>query len=197
MSTQRPKVFVFLNKYQILMLSLLIIKFHVIHLNPASCKCCNTVPQTLLLDSHGYSPYPKKFTRSNQGPDKLCHWRNYLGGTGKCEFLSSVTEQMGMCTCSEVWQCAGRQSHGRFSGKQSHASFEGYTHINPFQLQQIHSGGEGKLRNGHKISTCHYTVEQISSPAMTSESHCYLPYSQLLVLTTVLPPEVQRKAQGT
>lgn len=86
MSTQRPKVFVFLNKYQILMLSLLIIKFHVIHLNPASCKCCNTVPQTLLLDSHGYSPYPKKFTRSNQGPDKLCHWRNYLGGTGKCFF---------------------------------------------------------------------------------------------------------------
>lgn len=33
------------------MLSLLITKLHVIHLNPASCKCCNTLPQTLLLET--------------------------------------------------------------------------------------------------------------------------------------------------
>lgn len=33
------------------MLSLPIIKFHVIHLNPASCKCCNILPQTLLLET--------------------------------------------------------------------------------------------------------------------------------------------------
>lgn len=64
------------------------------------------------------------------------------GGPGTYASLLPATEQMETRTCLGVWQRAGRWSHVQFSGRQSHASFEGYTHINPFQLQQIHSGGD-------------------------------------------------------
>lgn len=77
------------------MLSLLIIKFHVIHLNPASCKCCNTVPQTLLLDSHGYSPYPKKFTMEALGNVSFICYR----ADGNVYLFGSLA----MCRTLESW----------------------------------------------------------------------------------------------
>ena len=64
----------------------------------------------------------------------------FTGGPGNCAFLPPVMEWMETRTCLGVWQRAGHWSHVQLSGRQSHASLEGYTHINPFQLQQIHSG---------------------------------------------------------
>lgn len=138
-----PKIFYLLKEMPYFKIVLLIMRFNVIHLNLASCKFCNTLPQTLLLETATwYYPFPKEYSRSSHKARQLCHLRNYIGSSRKCEFLSSVAKQMGTCTCLEAWQCAGPWSHGQFSGRQSHASFEGYTRINPFQLQQIHSGGE-------------------------------------------------------
>lgn len=98
-----------------------------------------------------YSPFPKEPSRSSHRARKLHHLRNYISGPENYEFLSSVTEQMGTCTCLEAWQRAGHWSHVQFSGRQSHTSSEGYTHINPFQLQQIHSAGGGGTGSWSKM----------------------------------------------
>ena len=102
----------------------------------------------------GYSQFPKEHNRSSHGARWLCPLKNYTGGPGNYAFLSAVTELTETCTCLEVWQRAGHWSHVQFSGRQSHASFEGYTRINPFQLQQIHfgrGGGGGSSEMGIKL----------------------------------------------
>lgn len=177
-------------------LSLLTMKFNVIHLNPASCKFYTIMPQALLLrEPRRYPPFPnelaevKPWTQVTLPLVKLHWWPwNYT-------LLSSVMEEMETCTCLEVWQHAGHWSHGQFSDRQSHASFEGYTHINPFQLQQICSRGRKSSEMGIQAGFTHYLVEYISSPGVRSESHCYLSYFQ--PSAQIIPPSEVQKQQGT
>lgn len=81
-----------------------------------------------------------------------CPSSNYTGGPGNYAFLLPVIEQMETCTCLGVSQRAEHWSHEQFSGRQSHVSSEGYTRINPFQLQQIHSGGDKRSEMHIKLT---------------------------------------------